>query len=104
MVGTSCHYMVDICYIIPLVYIHITEQHCDVLWLKVPLPPSLHRFFFGVLTYLAVGAAYQYFVVGARGLQIIPHYNFWSTVPVLIVVSEQSLSKGGLIIIDFSDN
>ena len=46
-----------------------------------------HRFLLGVILYITVGMAYQYFAKGARGADIIPHYTFWSAVGSLVVVS-----------------
>lgn len=41
-------------------------------------------FGFGVLSYLVIGSAIMYFVRGARGVRIFPHYDFWRNVVSLI--------------------
>ncbi len=46
-----------------------------------------NSFFGAVIIYLAVGAAYQYFVKGARGVQIIPNFVFWKAFVIYVLVS-----------------
>ncbi len=49
----------------------------DKIMQDVILVLSLRSFFFVVMVYLFVGAGFEYFVKGARGVEVIPNYAFW---------------------------
>lgn len=46
-----------------------------------------HSALIGFLVYFIVGGILMYFMKGARGVEIIPHYTFWKNFPFLIIVS-----------------
>lgn len=43
-------------------------------------------FFSGVLSYLILGMSINYFLIGARGMELIPNLAFWSEFPSLVRV------------------
>ena len=47
---------------------------------------TLHRFLFGVLTYLVAGSAFQYFVKQERGIRVLPNFDFWKNFLLLTMV------------------
>ena len=49
---------------------------------------SIHdSVFLTVVGYFAIGSVVMYFHRGARGREIIPHVNFWMSIPVLVKAS-----------------
>lgn len=46
------------------------------------------------LLYMILGMAYQYFVVGARGFEILPNYDFWCKVWISIKLGFLYLKNG----------
>ncbi|KAJ7072307.1 autophagy-related protein 27-domain-containing protein [Mycena amicta] len=57
----------------------------------------------GFATYMGLGAYYQYSTYGAQGLDLIPHRDFWTELPVLLrdvlctAVRPRRSSRGGYI-------
>jgi hypothetical protein len=49
---------------------------------------ALDRFFFVVVVYLAVGAAFQFIVRRERGLKVIPNYEFWASFVMSVLVCD----------------
>lgn len=41
-------------------------------------------FFIGVLIYLFLGIMVNYLLLGARGLEVLPHLDFWRGLPSLV--------------------
>lgn len=69
------------------------KYHCD----APPSPsPKEHHYstgtvliiiFFTILfAYLGMGIAVNYFLIGARGIELIPHISFWKDFPSLVRV------------------
>ena len=52
---------------------------------------SFYRALAGLVTYFIVGGIINYKWKGARGLEIVPHIQFWKELPLLIKVSNQLL-------------
>ena len=46
------------------------------------------RLAIGIGAYFIIGAAVMYKVKGARGVEVIPNYLFWKSVPILIKVCQ----------------
>ncbi|CAI8030528.1 Chondroitin sulfate synthase 3 [Geodia barretti] len=52
-------------------------------------------FLFGVLTYLVIGSAIQYFIRGERGIRVLPNFDFWRKFALLTLKENNTRTKMG---------
>uniref|UniRef100_A0A182N537 Cation-dependent mannose-6-phosphate receptor n=1 Tax=Anopheles dirus TaxID=7168 RepID=A0A182N537_9DIPT len=50
--------------------------------------------FVGLLSYFVIGATVNAFYIGARGMEVIPHLDFWRSLPGLVRDGAQFLQNG----------
>ncbi len=52
---------------------------------------SFYSILVAVIIYLIVGGVYMYMIRGARGVEVVPHLNYWTEVPLLVKVHNEIL-------------
>ena len=68
---------------------HINMYTCTLNKLSPPPPPpphTHHSLIAAVAAYFIIGAIVMYTVKGARGVEVVPNFTFWKTLPLLIKV------------------